>query len=1327
MYASLFSQNEFIHFDTYSIEHGLSDPYVNDIIQDKEGFIWIATSDGLNRFDGKTFKIFRNQGINSNEISQNNINVLGLDRFGNLWIGETNGVDIFNPYTETFINYQSTNLDKTSNATPLTDNNITAFSLDANGDMWVGTSNGLNRFNHETGSFTQYFFSASDETSINDNSIQSLYLSKDNVLWIGTKAGLARYNPASDNFERFGKAANQAFSYPVVHRIKENKSGQLVLSVLDKKADRGSIDFFDPIAKTTTTRAKKSSEFRSIPEDAMTSIAVDKRNNYWFGTLSPSGLNRYSAETKTLHTYRQNDRDYATLSNDDVRKVFIDYTGIIWIGTAGGGVTKIRYEGNNHFLTMTVHRNKSDEETISNSQIISIYEDADGLVWYGTVNGLNRYTPSTKKVKRYFPNPNKNAISSNVIQTMLEDDYGNFWVGTKGGLDLLDRLRTRVTAYRAGRSSRSLAGNDITTLVKTRDNIIWVGTTTGLSQFNPSRRTFKSYKTSATDSTTISHNNVQAIAIDNTGLVWVGTKNGLNKFDPKTNTFTRFYYNKTNINSLSNNSILSLHVDVFNNLWVGTENGLSRFNKSSNNFTRFTIRDGLPNMRIYGIVEEDGKNRLWLSTNKGLSRFEYERSIFTNYSTLDGLVSNDFNQYAYHKGRSKRLYFGTSLGSVEFFPSKLVTNRIEPKFSFSGLQVKNKADNPDSGYNKIELLDLEYDQSSVSFEIAVLDFTAPEKNAFEYWMEGVDNGWIPFGGRYFVPYNLNPNDYLFKVRARNNDGIWSTKIKQLKIVVHPPLWDATWFRALVSTLIIGLISFFIYMRMKAQRDKEAILEKEVFQRTKELRDKTNELEQANVDLENEIVIRRDTESALRSARQETDSILANVNQGLFLLNAEFEISNQYSAELENIFGKKELAKTQFVKLMKPLITHKSLEELNDYIELLFNEDIDELAMQELNPLDRVELHFEVERGEYQTKHLAFSFRRIIDKSKINNLLVTARDITEVVELQEQLKRTESKNKTEMEQLLAILRANPNALRDYLKTVDIELIQVSRLFQEEKGAYRSILEKAFRIVHNLKGNASMLDLEFFVVKFHEIEEIMSRALDKAKITGDDFLPIILEINEINSYLDGMNDLIDRVIAMSGQFTADPTSASETETQLRINLKNVLEGLTEKLEKQADLRLEYKADVLPEPYKTVIRDISIQLIRNSMIHGIEDPETRIQSKKSSKAHLQVSIVKENGTVTFNYKDDGQGLDLERIKEKALRSGKYSKEKLQSLKNSDIAKLIFKDGFTTLDQTSQIGGRGEGMSLIKDLVGKNNGKMKFSFSKGQYFELGVVFPLN
>lgn len=1329
--STLFSQKESIHFVQYSAENGLSSPIVTGIVQDKEGFIWISTADGLNRFDGKNFKVIRNEGVSTNEISQNNIDVLAIDKRGFLWLGETNGIDIFNPYSNEVVNYQVRQQTQ-AGIVSLSHNTITAIAQDTNGDMWVGTENGLNKFDYNSGSFKHYL-NSDNETSINNNHIRSLYLSKAGDLWVGTTNGLAKYVPSTDSFIRFG--VNGELTYNTVVTIHEDKDGTLFLGV-ESGNDRGAIDCLAPSTGEVITRKNNPTAFKGLPQDGIIAVQSDHRENLWFGTTTPAGLYRHQQSTKETKRYRQSEFEYKTLVSDDITSIYIDRTGIIWVGTNGGGLNKIRYEADKHFKTMSVNQLAAPRYTLTASQTLAIFEDSDGDVWYGTSNGLNRYNPQSGEIRKYFQNPNRNSLSHSRIQTIHEDNYGNFWVGTFGGLDFMDRQSQRFVSFRAGR--RSLAGNKITALAQGTGTNVWVGTTTGLSRLRADGgmtwrtakkgTTFRTFRHSTSDSTTISNNEVTAIVTDRSH-VWIGTKNGLNRLDPNTNRVTRFYHSKSDITSLSNNSILSLHVDVFNNLWVGTENGLSRYNRSSNDFKRVTVSDGLPNMRINGILEEEGRNNLWISTNKGLSRYQYEgqfgRNNIVNYTTVDGLVLNEFYPAAYHRGPTNKLYFGTERGSVEFLPSDLVIKKNDPQVSFANVQ-KKYTDEPISP--DFKTWELEYDESTISFDIAVLDFTAPENNRFEYWMEGVETDWVDPKGRSFLPYNLNPGEYLFKVRAVRADGLVSGNPKVLQIIVNPPFWQATWFISLAILFFVSGLSTIIYLRTKAQKEKEAILEKEVFQRTKELRDKTNELEKANVDLENEIVTRRETETALRGARQETDSILANVSQGLFLLDTEFEISNQYSAELENIFGKTDLAKTQFIKLMRPLITQKSLDELNDFIELLFNDDIDEIAMSELNPLDRVELHFEAERGEYQTKHLEFTFRRIMDKSNITSLLVTARDITELIELQEQLKKTESKNKTEMEQLLAILRANPIALRDYLKTVDVELVQVSRLFQEDKGGYRSILEKAFRIVHNLKGNASMLDLEFFVVKLHEIEEIMSRVLDKPKITGDDFLPIILEINEINSYLNGMNDLIDRVIAMSGQFQEDGNSSTrEIEDQLKENLNNVLDNLTSELNKKAELSLEFKADTLPDPYKSVIQDISIQLIRNSMIHGIEEAADRAHAAKSPTAGLKLSIFKENGTVSFNYRDDGQGLDIERIKQKAVASGKIKESQLANLKNSDLAKLIFKDGFTTLDKTSQIGGRGEGMSLIKDLVGKHKGKMRFSFSKGKYFELGVIFPLN
>ncbi|MCB0280748.1 MAG: hypothetical protein KDD94_14660, partial [Calditrichaeota bacterium] len=592
-----------------------------------------------------------------------------------------------------------------------------------------------------------------------------------------------------------------------------------------------------------------------------------------------------------------------------------------------------------------------------------------------------------------------------------------------------------------------------------------------------------------------------------------------------------------------------------------------------------------------------------------------------------------------------------------------------------------------------------YEQNNISFEVAALEFTIPEKNQYDYMLEGFDPDWIRAGGERTISYtNLDPQVYTFRVRASNNDLMWNPDGRSLIIDITPPFWKPLWFQitaALVAIMLVVSVPLIMVRRGIKRQEK---LEAEIAERTKEIAD-------ANKNLSKENDIRKQTEVALLRARSQTDAILENVVEGLFLLDMDYKISDQHSKELEVIFNENNLSHVQFVELMRPLITAKNLEALKDFVELLFNRDIDEEVVNELNPLDQVEVHFEIDKGEFKSKHLEFTFRRIVAEEQIHSLLITVRDVSEIVELQLQLKLSEEKNKTEIDQLLSILKVDPHRLKDYLDNVKEVLDDISLKFEQEKGGRVDILDEVFRTIHNLKGNAQMLDLKFFVEKFHSIEGSIREIQDKSEVKGDDFLGILFDINEIDSYVNSMFSLIKRVLKLTDTMKVTDDSP---DMSLVKNIEEVVGRLGKELDKKAKFVFEnLKNFNIPNEYRNEFKDIVIQLVRNSMVHGIENHEERRSHNKSPEAQLRLTLEDVNGNFVFKYRDDGQGLNIEKIKEKALNSGKFSTEKLNTMSKSEIARLIFSDGLSTTDEADENSGRGQGMSIIKDIISKKKGK--------------------
>lgn len=1322
--SSMTAQSEFARFENFTTQEGLSSSNVTAIVQDLEGFIWIATLDGLNRYSGdnENFLSFTYTGGTGNELSTQSLRALAVDGRGWLWMGEDEGVDLLNPYTLQFSHFRSQ--DKPQQGRALSNNSITYIGVDKDGNAWIGTRDGLNRFDYSTNSFSNvYRADADNPAAISNNIINVIYNDRKGRLWIGTEDGLNQFDFANKRFVRYGTRDSQVkFISSAIKNIVEDDEGRLWIITF-----RG-ISLFNP-DKQSVQNARN--VYRNLPRNFVPTAynATAKDGYVWLGDKEGDGLYRINVESKRVYRYTHDDLDQNSLSDDNVTSTFVDKNGLVWIGT-DGGVSKLRFAVNQHFLSFKRVQGQG-QSTLASNLVRSVYQDRNNDIWVGTLtSGITRFRPNPSRNQQqyfqYMVKRNQTSISGNEVRAFLEDIQDRFWIGTANGLDYMDRLRQRFVNNRVGPGNR----NQVNVLAEDGNGQLWIGTDGGVVVARPLRRgrirTTRTIVSRPNDTTTIASNIINAIKPDGRDRVWIGTDNGLSLYDSRTNGVVNFRNIRGNPNSLSNNKILSIHIDRNGAVWIGTQNGLNKYRVRTRDFQRFTTREGLPNGVIHGIVEDDSRH-LWLSTNFGISRFQYEESTFRNYQVSDGLATNEFNNFTYHRSQSGNIFFGSLNGVVYFNPKNLLVNETGPDVVIADFQVNSSTFVADSGINKTPEVELDYDQNSIRIELAAIDFNNPEKNTFRYRLDNLQAEFqsTEVGEPIAFP-NLQPGEYTLIAYASNSDGVESANPMQLGIIVSPPLWKMLWFQLLLFGLLIGLVLVIPIIRIRAQKRREEELEYEVYKRTREIQEKSDQLFEVNKVLENENNIRRKTEAELRLARRETDSILANVNDGLFLLDEEFKISTQYSAELKNIFHREELARMDFVALMKPLITSKAQEALNDFVELLFLDDIDEEVVNELNPLDRIEVHFEQEPGKYMTKHLEFSFGRIIENQKISTLLVTVRDISRIIELQKQLEKTEAKNKIEMEQLLSILRVEPLTLKDYIESVRKTLNDISKIFEGETGNYRGILNQVYRQIHTLKGNAGLLELAFFVDKFHEIEDFIDNIKDKVKLTGDDFLPIVVEINEILNYVRNMDGLIQRVMTMSGHLKKSASTSEMFET-FKLNLNNIIDRLGERLNKRAALQINQLDQNIPDDIQPAIQNIAVQLVRNSMYHGVEEEDVRVTNNKKPIAQIDLQITRYNGNLIFKYRDDGKGLDIEKIRNRALQQKVYSEDKIKSMSRNEIAKLIFLDGLSTADFPTEDAGRGEGMSIIRELVSKHRGKMRFSFAKGKFFEIGMEFPVN
>jgi ligand-binding sensor domain-containing protein len=812
-----FGQANAVAFEHISIEQGLSQSSVFSVFQDSKGFLWFGTLDGLNKYDGYTFTVYKSDPRDTNTLSNNTIVRIFEDTDGYLWIGTLGGgLNRFDEATDRFIRYRH----DPKNPRSLSNDNVRSIMQDSRGRLWIGTNNGLNRYDPETGTFQHIYSDPRIQNGLSNNVIWSIHEStmEPGILWIGTYNGLNRFDVERGTFDVFKNDPSDAnsISNNYVWSIIEQDSLHLWIGT------NNGLNLFNTHTKTALRFKHNPASKRSISGNNIWSLWKDHSGTVYAGALD-GGLNRivHSVENNeySFITYAHDPADPNSISHNFIWSIYEDRTGIIWLGTDVGinkldpNAAKFR-----HFKSRPF-----DPGSLSNNEVTAILRDRSGVLWIGTRDGLNRMDDRSGHFTHYRNDPRDNAtISSNYIRSIYEDTRGRLWIGTNGGgLNMFDRAKKVFHNTKNGRITSSISSNDITHIHEDANGILWLGTLAGLNRFDPATGKVKFYAKEVNNPLSVSHDYVYTISQTKDDSMWIGTLGGgLNRFDPVNGTFTHFMENPSDTTSLSNNNVWCIHEDRSGDLWIGTNNGLNKFNRLTGTFSHYNENSGLVNNVIYGILEDE-KGYLWISSNKGLSRFNPANGTIRNYTASDGLQSNQFGGNDHFKDSRGYMYFGGINGFNMFYPDSIKDNPHIPPIVITGFQIFNRTvgvggDSPLSrSITSTQTITLSHDQNVFSFEFAALHFSSPQSNTYAYKMEGFDKEWIQSGTRRFVTYtNLDPGRYTFKVTGANNDGIWNTAGASIEIIISPPFWRTWWFLSAVTLFILSVIASLIYLRIR---------------------------------------------------------------------------------------------------------------------------------------------------------------------------------------------------------------------------------------------------------------------------------------------------------------------------------------------------------------------------------------------------------------------------------------------------------------------------------------------------------------------------------
>lgn len=930
--------------DRITTEQGLSQSTVECIFRDSRGFMWFGTEEGLNKFDGYKFTVYKNNHRDTTSINSEAVFSIHEDSQGIIWIGTIDGgLNRFDRNTEIFSAYKN----DPENSNSISDNkvNIIFESKNLPGVLWLGTENGgLNRFEISSGKFTRYLHDTTSTNSISSNRVFSIIESKayPGILWIATHNGLNKFDYTNNTFKHYkqSKQDKNSLSDNSIWTIYELPWLPGVIWIGTKNG----LNSFEIGTETFTHFFHNPVSSNSLSHNEVTSLqgSPEEPGVLYAGTRG-GGLNKLiisfdKSEEKILfkninYIHLKNEPgNNSSLSSDYVFSLFEDQNqpGVLWVGTFDSGITKI-YKSKKKFNTY--RNNPDDKNSLVNNVVWCIFEDSRNRIWVGTHEGMSEITRNIGS-KTHFKNYvhsdiNQNTIGGNIVTSITEVPPGSeiLWIGTYGGgLTKLNQFgsKDRPIQFTHLKNNpadpNTISSNSVLTLCPSKydNNILWIGTTRGgLNRYSISENLFSSYKNDPQNLNTISSNTVQVIweSINSLDVLWIGTiGGGLNKFNKSKQTFESFRFDANNSNSISSDIVLSLYQSQSDPdiLWIGTaEGGLNKLNIKTEKFTVYTTDNGLPN-NIINAITEDNDGYLWLSTNRGLSRFDPKNNSFRNYDVHDGLQDNEFNGGAFFKSSTGEIFFGGMNGFNSFFPSEILDNPNIPPivitdfkiFNRSVLLRKNNSEIPadydliylDKTISETELLTLSYKHNFFSFDFAALDFAAPNKNTYAYKLEGFDADWIYSGNRRYASYtNLDPGEYIFRVKGANNDGVWNDDGTFVKIIITPPFWKTWWFLTIFWSIVVVTVlvtaRYVTTRKLKKQIEKlerEREMEKERTRISRDMHDEVgsslteiaiiSEIVKKNINKPEEVV------GHLNNISSQIAEIIDNISQIIWAIN-----------------------------------------------------------------------------------------------------------------------------------------------------------------------------------------------------------------------------------------------------------------------------------------------------------------------------------------------------------------------------------------------------------------------------------------------------------
>lgn len=786
---------------------GLSQQRVTHIVQDDRGFLWFGTQNGLNRYDGYHFRVFKHDAADPRSPCGFDVPALFKDVAGSLWIGCDGSVDRYEAATESFVHYP---IENPATETPI--GSVAHISQDHAGLLWLSTASGLYQLDPSTGKVRRFSHDPSDPLSLSSDDVRSTGEDHSGTFWVATAKGL-------DAFDH--NNGHVTFHVPLreSHDFSFYEDGSGVFWIL--YASGNGLAILDRTTHRLTPYSFAGNELQERPLTGVSSILEDRDGTLWIGSFS-EGLLKFDREHRRFTRYRYDSANPDSLPEDRITTLFEDREGNIWVGL---GATEPAYFTRRPPPFTKLPFDSTNPANLGEKLVNVLYEDRNGSLWMGTTGALDHLDRLSGRYRR-FEIPGR-GVTTDVL-SLAEDPSGAMWVGTSGlGLYRLDPSSGRSQPFRYTEAEGPAA--TVLALNLDRTGVLWLTTMAGLYRFDPSTRR----------STTVIPwpGLYRPATMDERGSLWqVADGTNLSRLDPDSGQITTFSHALREHSEMIN----SILVDHIGSVWLGAQSGLHRFEPETGRLTHFTQKDGLPS-DVVSCILEDASGALWMGTSNGLSRLDPSRRVFTNYGPADGLPGPDLSGWsACFRGHGGEMFFGGFSGAAFFRPENIVDSSYMPSialtaFRLFGAIVPGGHSPLAKAIDDTQALRLSHQQNSFSFEFSALAFRSPASSRYRYKLEGLDKDWQQVGSeqRLASYTTLPPGAYRFRVQAATERGPWSEPGRMVDITILPAWWSTWWFRGIMAMLLIAAAVAFYLLRVRQISQQFAIrLEERVSERTR---------------------------------------------------------------------------------------------------------------------------------------------------------------------------------------------------------------------------------------------------------------------------------------------------------------------------------------------------------------------------------------------------------------------------------------------------------------------------------------------------------------